>query len=271
MKYISLIVLVVVIFIAGFFAPSFLDKDSVNKGYSQTGEDLSAASEANSFSVKKAFDDSKGSLNTDKAMVDRGKNYLLTKVGNRIKQLSPFKDRIENMPYLGANEKNNLVSELNDEIVQFESFMSEITRSETKQDIKNVADKIKVVWLKSSESVKHAEDKIIALKENQLILDADTASVGIQKRIDTLKASGKDTKDYEALLSAYSKKITDAKQDVKSANEKYIAVASASTEGEKAQLMKDKDLLLKSAQEDIKDAYKLVSKGARENFSSRFK
>lgn len=281
MKFISLIACVIVILIAGTFAALFLGKDSalntviskasVGKEYDQAGEKQNLASDGNSFSVKEVVDNGKSSPNTNQAMIDRGKNYLLTKVGNRIKQLTPFKSRIENMPYLGASEKNSLVSELGDEIAAFESYMSEISRSETKEDIRNVADKIKVVWLKSSETVKHAEENIIALKENQLINDADTASVGIQKRIDVLKASGKETKEHEKLLSEYGKKIAEAKQDVKFANEKYIAVASATSEGEKALLMKDTNLLLKSAKDDIKDAYKLISKGAREDFSNRFK
>lgn len=272
MKYISLIVIVVIIVAAGIFLPSFLDKDSVNKAYSRTEEDQSAASDANSFSVKKAFDDRNAkSFNSDTAKVLRGKNYLLMKVDNRIKQLNPFKARIENMTDLTSSDKDSLVAELSDEIAQFESFKPEITKSETKDDIKNVADKIKETWLKSSASVKRAEEKIIALKENQLILDADTASVGIQKRIDALKASGKDTKNHEKLLSEYSKKIDAAKQDVKSAKEKYVAVASAASEGEKAQLNRDKEQLLKSAQEDIRDAYKLISKEAHEDFSRRSK
>lgn len=271
MKYISLIVIVVVALITGYFATSFLGKDSEkDTTLSKTSTD-STASEANSFSVKKAFDDAKGSLDPNQAMVDRGKNYLLMKVDSRIQQLNPFKARITDMADLKAADKDSLVAELSDEISKFESFKPEITKSKTKEDIRIVADKIKETWLKSSASVKQAEEKIIALKENQLILEADTASVGIQKRIDALKASGKDTKNHEKLLSEYSKKIDEAKQDVKSAKEKYVAVASAATEGEKAQLNKDKELFLKSAQQDIKDAYKLITKEAREDFSRRSK
>jgi hypothetical protein len=269
MKYISLIAVVVLVLVAAFFVPPMLDKTS--NPYNQKGDDQSAASDTNSFSVKKAFDDRNASFNSNDIRVERGKRYLLTKVDGRIKQLNPFRARVENMPNIKSDDKASLVAELNAVITQFESFKPQIEKSQTKEDIRTVADKIKVVWIKSSASVKNAEDKIIALKENQLILDADTASAGIQKRIDALKATGKETKEQEKLLAEYGKKITEAKQNVQSANEKYLEVARAASEGEKAVLMKDTNQLLKNAREDIKDAYTYIAKGAREEFASRYK
>ena len=58
-------------------------------------------------------------------------------------------------------------------------------------------------------------------KEKQLLSDADTNSTGLQKRIDALKAEGKDAKEYEQMLSAYNQKIAAAKQNVESAKTKY--------------------------------------------------
>lgn len=270
MKYISIIVMVVPVLVAGYFAPSFLGKDKGNQAYNSPEKDQNAALDGNSFSVK-SLEQLKGSLSPEQGMIERGKSFLLTKVNNRINQLNPFKARIANMPYLKDADKNSLVSEISGEIAVFESFKQEIAKSETKEDVKNVADKIKAEWLKSSASIGRAEDKIVALKENQLILEADASSAGIQKHIDSLKASGKDAKDYEKLLSNYGKKIADAKQDVKIANEKYQAITSTASEGEKSQLMKDKDQLLKSAQKDIRDAYKIIAQGAREDFARRYK
>ncbi|NOS73583.1 MAG: hypothetical protein HOP36_03360, partial [Methyloglobulus sp.] len=157
------------------------------------------------------------------------------------------------------------------EIDVFEALKAEINRSATKEDIRNVADKVKAEWIKSRQSVERAEGSVLASKENQLVSDANAASFSMQKRIDALKSVGKDTKTNEELLAAYSKKVALAKQDVESANEKSNAVASASTADEKAKLVKGKDLLLTSSQENLRDAYKLLKEGAREEFSQRFK
>lgn len=281
MKHFSLIAYSIAILSTISFLPTLSEKDSalkatVSKALGDKPHDLAedrliSVPVGDSFSVKKAFDDRNASYNSDKVKVERGKHYLITKVNNRIKQLNPFKARIEALDNLKDADKNSLLAELNAEITQFESLLQEIKKSETKDEIRNVADKIKSVWLKSSASVKNAEDKIIALKENQLINDASAASIGIQKRIEALKASGKETKNYEQLLTEYDKKISGAKQHVQSANDKYVAVASAPSEGGKAVLMKETNQLLRSAQLDIKDAYKLITKGAREEFSNRFK
>jgi hypothetical protein len=224
----------------------------------------------NSFSARSYYGEEQGNPK-DTNEINKGKIYLLTQVDNRIRQLRPFKSNIEKMAALDDSERKSLVSELNAEIDMFDALKPEISRSATKEDVKNVADKVKAAWLKSRLSVERAEGSVLVSKENQLVSDADAASLGIQKRIDALKAVGKDTKAYEKLLAAYSKKVASAKQDMGSAKEKSNAVASASTDNEKEKLVKGKGLLLSSSQENIRDAYKLLKDGVREEFAERFK
>ncbi|MGJ0515396.1 MAG: hypothetical protein ACR65O_06535 [Methylomicrobium sp.] len=224
-----------------------------------------------SFTAGKAFGEKKGSYDSMETMVGRGKNYLLAKVKDRLNQLEPFRTRVNNITTLNDSEKKGLVSELNAEIAMFEALKSEISKSATKQDIQHVADKIKAEWIKSRLSVARAEKQIVAARETQLIADANKTSSNMQKRIDELKASGKETKSHEKLLSAYGKKMTSAKQDIDSAKEKLDAVASASTENEKLKLIKEKNVLLMSASDSMKDAYMMVKDEARREFSQRFK
>lgn len=225
----------------------------------------------NSFYAGKIFGGEQGNLNDTKAKVNRGKNYLLTQVDNRVGQLGPFRDRIENMAALNDSERKSLVSELNAEIDVFEALKAEISRSVTKEDIKNVADRVKAEWLKSRRSVERAEGSVLVSKENQLVSDTDAASLGIQKRIHALKAERKDTTPYEELLTAYSGKIASAQQDVESAKKKFSTTPSTTTADEKQKLIKGNGLLLASSRENIRDAYKLLKEAAREDFSRRFK
>lgn len=224
-----------------------------------------------SFTAGKAFGEKKGSSDSMETRVGRGKTYLLAKVKDRLNQLEPFRTRVSNLTTLSDSERKGLVSELNDEIAMFETLKSEIGKSATKQEIQHVADKIKAEWIKSRLSVARAEKQIVESRETQLISDADKTSSNMQKRIDELKASGKETRSHEKLLSAYSKKMTSAKHDMDSAKEKLDAVASASTENEKLKLMKEKDALLMSASDSMKDAYMMVKDEARREFSQRFK
>ena len=288
MKFFALVLFVVIIFAIGILAPSFLSNVSEQdtsiakkpavqesqqeaKAPDQAAEEQPATAKNDSFTVGKVLDEKQGDINTLQAMVDRGKNYLLKQVDNRLKQLEPFKTRVENMTALSDSDRNGLVSELKAIIDAFEAFKPEISRSATKQDIRNVADKIKAEWLKSRLSVERAEGQILAAKENQLILDAGAASVGIQKRIDVLKASGKGAKAYEELLSDYDKKIASAKQDMESAKEKFEAAAGAATDDEKNKLIREKELLSKSAHDNIKEAYGLLKDEARQEFARRYK
>ncbi len=281
MKYFSLALLIVVILAIAIFAIPIVDKDSVEnasisktQAYSendQTAEGQNTASKGNSFSVRKAPSTENESLNIAEAMVSRGQKYLLTQVGNRLKQLLSFKTRIENIPGLSDADRNSIVSELNAEIAMLETLKTEVSQSKTKEEIRIVADKIKTEWLKSVQSVERAEGLVLASKETQLISDADAASLGIQKKIDALKAEGKDAKPFEEMLATYSKKVASAKQDVESAIEKSKAVASASSDAEKEKLVKEKNLLLKSSQENIRDAYKTIGDEARKDFARRVK
>jgi hypothetical protein len=237
----------------------------------QTAEGQNAPTKLDSFTAGKAFREKNDSLDSMETRVGRGKNYLLAKVKDRLNQLEPFRTRVNNITILSDSERNSLVAELNAEIALFEAFKSEINKSATTEDIQDVADKIKDEWIKSRLSVARAEKEIVAAKENQLISNADAASLAIQKRIGVLKAEGKNTQAHEKLLSAYGKKIASAKQDMDAAKDKIVASASASTEDVKAKQAKEKDYLLMSAHDSISEAYMMLKDEARREFSQRFK
>jgi len=279
MKYLALILFAGIIFLNySIFAPSYVGNvseknTSIAKTQAVLEKNLASAEQkADSFTAGMAFQKEKRSLDTIEVTVGRGKTYLLTQVDNRLKQLDPFRTRISNTSTLSESDRKILVAELNAEIDRFQAFKPEIKRSVTKQDVRNVADKIKTEWIKSRLTVQRVEGQIqTAEKEKQLISDADADSSGIQKRINALKAAGKSTKDHEKLLAAYREKIAAARQDVRSAKDKFYAAASAPSENEKQNLMKKKDLLLSSASDSIKEAYKMVGQEARREFSQRFK
>jgi hypothetical protein len=277
MRNYTIALVVAITSVVAILVSSFVDTGSIkNLSIAKAQEDQVAgeqhtAAKMDSFSAGKIFSQPQGNLNNIDATVVRGKNYLLTQVSNRLRQLNPIRAKVSDMTALGESERATLVAELNAEISAFEAFKAEINKSTTHQDIVNVADQIKAEWIKSRRSVESAEKQILAVNEEQLISNADTATLGMQKRIETLKAAGKNTKAHEKLLVAYGQKIAYAKQDVESAKEKFEAVASAPSEDEKVKLMQTKDLLLKSAQGNVKEAYKLLAEGARQDFSSRFK
>jgi hypothetical protein len=286
MKYYLIVLSAVIILVTGFFAASLLDNDSVknttitntqaDKKNVQEPKELNQAekgqyvtSKGNSFSEDGADVGEKDNFDNTDPMLGKGKVFLMSQVDNRLKQLSPFRAQIEYMQGLSDAERNSLVSELNAEIEMFVGFKEDINKSKNKQGIKNIAEKIKAEWLKSRRSVASAQGQILAAKEHQLILDADTTTLAIQKRIDVLKATGKDTNSYDKLLYAYNQKIIDAKRDVELAKGKTYAVAS--TDDEKERLIKEKELLLKSTQENIREAYNLITQEVREDFSQRYK
>lgn len=251
---------------------TLLTQYHVIQGKGQVAEKQYPSTKPNSFSVAKVNGENQDNPNSTKAMVHRGKMYLLTQVDNRINQLGSFRDRMQSMAVAHNDaEIKGLVSGLTADIDAFETLKAEISSSSTKEGIKNVADKVKGAWLKSRLSVERTEGSVLAAKETQLVSDADAASIGLQKRIDVLKSAGKDAKPYEKLLAAYNKKIASAKQDVEAANKNVRAVASAVSDEEKQKLIKGNGLLLTSSQENIRDAYKLLEKGAREDFAQRFK
>jgi hypothetical protein len=258
-----------VVLVFAILATSCGDSDPDKK---QSAEAQTESAKGNSFSVG-GVNSAKNDAPTDdtEAVVGKGKNYLLTQVGSRLKQLGPFKSRVENTVGLDEAERKTLISELNEEMGAFVELKPEISNSATKEDVKAVAEQMKALWLKNRQTVERAEKLLLAAKENQLITDADVASSGLQKRIDVLKASGKDTKEFEELLSTYNKKIASAKQGLESAQAKHDAAASAKSDEEKNKLLKEQELLSKSAHEDVKDAYKLLADEAHKEFSERYK
>lgn len=250
---------------------AMMDKGQVLiNAQNQEAEKQYASTKLDSYSVAKANGVSQGDPNLIDPMVHRGKLYLLKHVDNRIGQLGRFRDKMQNMAVaLNNSEMKAAVTGLNADIAAFEALKAEINRSATKEDIKTVADKVKATWIKNRLSVDHAKELALVSKETQLVSDADSASTSMQKRINSLKAAGKDAKPFETLLVDYNKKLASAKQGVKAANEKMKAVANATTDDEKQKLIKGNEVLLASSRENIRDAYKLVADAARKDFARR--
>lgn len=224
--------------------------------------------EENSFSIKKQSD------NSDEAFIEdiaKGKNYLATQVENRLKQMSSFRSRVENTVGFDEAERKMIVGELNDEISEFVTLKAEINKAETKDEVKNVAEKIKAVWLRSRVSVDKVQGQLLAAKDKSVLSEAEGYSTGIKKRIEILKASGKSTKEFEELQTSYNEKIAAAKKDSEMAAQMSKTIDSAKTEEEKEKLKKEKEQLLKSSHENIKEAYKLLKDEAKQEFEQRFK
>lgn len=285
MKNLPILLIAAIILFFVVVAPSFMDKateknmvDGQFKTVQERNQKLTELKRAaekqnpvtkpNSFSAGATL--GKDPVNPD-GEVAKGRDFLLLQVGNRLNQLRPFKIKIEKMAALNDTDRKNLVAEVSDEIHAFETLKPEISQSLTKDDVRKVADKFKAVWLKSRQSAHRFDELMFAAKETKLVADAKVTSQSLQNRINALKASGKDTKPYEQLLTKYGKKIDLAKQDVEAAQEKMSAAGSATTDDERQKLSQENEQLLASAHNNIRDAYKLVSDEARQEFNRRFK
>jgi hypothetical protein len=273
MKNSKLVLTVALVLIVAIISYVLIGKQSENT--SQTAQSTGVqddkgakAEKENSFSVKKPADSGDPELT---ATVAKGKNFLITQVDSRLKQLSTFKSRVEHVADFDENERKTVLAELNDEIGALASLKAEVNTSETKEDVRVVADKIKEVWLKSRASVSRAEGQLLAAQGKSVISEAEGYSGGLKKRIEVLKAEGKSTKDFEKLMADYNKKVASAKKDMEAAQKKAEAAAKAASEEEKTGLIKEKDVLSKSAHDDVKEAYKLLREGAKQEFDQRFK
>jgi len=273
MKNFTAVFWVALIVVLGFLASSCEDKGSEKTTLSaknQAADGQQTTAKDNSFSVGGVTGKARDSLNAPTAMVDRGKKYLLTQVDSRLAQLGFFKSKVRKMPGLSEAERKSLVSELDAEMAAFEAFKPEINKGVTQADIRNVSEQIKTEWIKSRLSVVRVEKQMLTARETQVIADAETVSVGLQKRIEALKASGKSTEAEEKLLSAYDEKIASAKKNVEFAKEQSDAALTAATAQEKEDLSQGHELWLKTARANTKEAYQMVGKEAHREFSQRF-
>ncbi len=285
-----------VIFAVGIIAPAFAENTSANgrivtnkqvqalqekyrniqeqylaaKQQYQAAKENYTSAKSDWESARKAFLEKRNDTNATAAMIEKGKTYLTNTVDNRIKHLELIKSKVENMSVLSDAEKSSIIAELNANIAAFEAFKPEIAAVTTKEGLKAVAEKIKEEWINSRRGVEWAVGRVLAEKESKLAELAEKVSFQAKTRLGKLKASGKDTSAYDAVLSEFDAGIASAKSDIDAAKEKFNAVGSASTRDEKEALINEGKDLLKSAHEKIKEAHKLL-KEAVKNAASKIK
>lgn len=279
MKSFKLLLLIATVAVVAIIAYSFSGKDP-EKGTTvakakeiakPTDEKINVAKK-NSFSVKGegAGLIENGVPDNNAVGIAQAKSFLNAQIDRRLNELRPFKSKLENMRGIDEQQRKTLVSEVNAEMGNFVALKPEIKKCENKDSLRVIVDKFKAEWLKSRQTAERGNKLMFAVMENKLISDASEASTGLKKRLDMLKAHGKDTKINEKLLAEYNEKLDSAKLDVDASKAKSVALASAASHDERNALLKEKEVLAKNAHEDVRQAYKLIADQARQEFSQRF-
>jgi hypothetical protein len=122
---------------------------------------------------------------------------------------------------LNKDEKEDIIRELETYIDSFEEYRNKILEAQTSEEIIEVTQEIKNVWLETRKEAESLVGKVACLKLNKVIQRAELVEMRLEGRIALLNQSGFNTTELEAILEEYSRNLDMANESLYSALQLY--------------------------------------------------
>lgn len=170
-------------------------------------------------------------------MENKRKEVLLKLVDNQIKWMERAKTRVQKMPNITDELKNQLVSEADTAIQNLNAEKTKIQSTSGRDAIKALAKEVRDLFKLQHEIVKKIVDAIHASRANDAVAKAEDRAAAMKVKINELKDQGKNTTDMESDLKDAEKDIDDAQEaigrkafkeaneDLKGAYQKFRGIA----------------------------------------------
>ncbi len=199
---------------------------------------------------------------TDAQKIEAAKKYLTQLSDAIIHKLEQLKSRINENENIPDSDAAALTAKIDAQITEINEIVKEIETATTKEQIKDIAARLRTKWSAIQHSVTVHAARVVEARVEGLI---HRISV-LEKRLETiqtkLEESGKDA-DISAEITAFSEQVAQAKADYESAQAK-IAAARQLNENEETDRQKIKALadeakiLLEKSRASVKEAHDIL-------------
>lgn len=186
------------------------------------------------------------------------KNHLLKTVYVVERALEKLTNRIEEIRGLSDEDKDSslvLIADLEKELAEVQAKINSFTNETSQEEIKGVIKELKEIAKKAQTLQRRVVSLLINAKLGQLVDKHEEYRNGMQARIDTLTAEGKDVSSLEALLAEFDAKVEEMKKNYAIAQNKW---QNQDTAGDFDEFVRDMRNAQHKVQKDIVETKKIL-------------
>jgi len=185
------------------------------------------------------------------------KESLIKNADAIINYLGNIKLKTESSESLSEDEANEITTSINEKIAEMESLKEQLQNAQTKDEIKEIARKIKQTNKRIRNHARLHTAKVINANLGNIALRANQISIKLEKVLSRLEEAGEDTTELNTLVDEYNTKVESAKENYRLAREKFKEIRTENDENFKEGIDSIKTYL-NNAKTNLKEAKELV-------------
>lgn len=211
--------------------------------------------------AQKAFQEAKNKLremNTERVQAlvqERAKLFLENALNARILHLKALKKRIEIAQKIKEEEKNRILSQIDEQINWFENKKQELSGLENREDIKKMAEEMKSYMNQNRVFMKKIIGQILVARMNWVIEAFNEVADKLSAKITALENEGKDVTNLKSKLDEFKNKIDEVSNKLEQAQNVFEKMEVGN---DVKKLFGEGMSYLKEAHKGLVDAHKIL-------------
>ena len=198
-----------------------------------------------------------------KNTLDAAKKFLSSTVDALISHLEKIKTNVQESKNIPEDTVKAMVADMDAEIANVTSIKAEIPVATTKEQVKEIAKKLREEWNKVKQLTRLHADRVISARVEGVV----NQGLVLEKRLDNILAKAKEKGievNVNAEVNSFSEKIAASKDAYTQAQAKISEALDLRAKGEPAdsdkikQLLADAEGLLKQARGSLKEAHDML-------------
>lgn len=188
---------------------------------------------------------------------ERGRQFLLNMIEARFKHLEALKKRIQVAKKITNQDKEALLSQIDEQVVWLSSKKQEVQNAQTEEELTSLAKEIRDYIKNTRVLMKKIIGGILAGKVAWVVEKSEETSKTISQKIDSLKDKGHNTSSLEVNLAEFNSKIEAAKKELEKARNSFSQISSGD---EANKLFQEGMKYLKNAHRYLQEARQILVK-----------
>ncbi|MHB8841291.1 MAG: hypothetical protein ACYC56_05815 [Candidatus Aquicultor sp.] len=185
-------------------------------------------------------------------LLDKAKQFVLQADSAAIRYLETIKNRVQMVQGITEENRAKALKEIDADIDWLNAIRPDIENTKNMTELRSTARMIRERWRQSRGISKRIAGKVLTMKISAIITRGEQASAKIGKRINELKAQGKDTANLERYHADLVKSLALAKERNEAAKSQFDDIQSL---GDANLLYKDGMRSVKESHRQLKEAH----------------
>jgi len=186
----------------------------------------------------------------------------LTAIADRlIQHLEKVKSRVESAENLNETEAEEIIGSIDDMIAKLEDVKDAVEGAGTKDELKEAADLINVVWQDMKVNAFMYAEEVIHSRVGEIFARSEILEQKLDDVVKKLQDKGVNTTALEDKLDNFSAKIDDARDKMEQANDLFQEAKDLRDSGDKEgakEKLEEAKTLTREAHQALKDAHTIL-------------